>query len=132
MQMKEKWVEKVENPSGRSNTWASRSRAVVFVNDSRVLKAPAGHEDAQLPTTTVRVFRQQSSAKSELRRRCPAAETPSCTSAAGETTAAGSTRSASRKLSANQKRGQSASRPISEREGGGQIWSGFFGGGVKD
>lgn len=71
--MKEKWVEKVENTSARSNTWASRSRAVVFVNDSRVEKAPAEDEDAQL-RPTVRVFRQlaaQLPAKSALRWRCP-------------------------------------------------------------
>lgn len=47
----------------------------------------------------------------------PAAATPSKISAAGETTNLGSTQSPRKKLSANQRRGQSAIRPISEREG---------------
>lgn len=54
MQTKDNGVEKVENTSLRSNTWASRSQAGGLVNDSRVEKAPAEDEDAQLRPTTAR------------------------------------------------------------------------------
>lgn len=133
MQTKENGVEKVENTSARSNTWASRSGCSIWEWQPR--GKGSGWRRGRATRTNKCVFSADwphnypLSARSEAP--VPAAATPSNISAAGETTKVGSTRSARRKLSANQRRGQSASRPISEREGGGQIWSGFFLGGRR-
>lgn len=122
----------------RSNTWALKLQAVVFLNDSRhanrsrPLTGP-GAEREKLYLHSLRgpecLFRQLSTTwdPEHCIHIASSCASPSRFQPQARKQTA-STDCPSTELSANQRAGQSESGPISERERAGQIWSGLGGG----